>query len=243
MASGQQVPPVGFTTIQGHVALPAGITLPTDAFIDHTWPVEQHNRVPQGYGFLPSHAQRAIQASPYEISIMAGMACTPAAQPGDLRAVGFALTYAPAFEAPPARIELKVRRGSLGSDARFKAVFAEVMGAGIAWLAVHRLHDVVFAGDVMPLINSGDLAYVQQRAGRGARRRCDYVGLTSNPAEVVLFEAKGVVGAYGSLRGKVTDGLEQVDNVDPVSWPLRASEGRLVIGTHFGVLQPPGGGP
>lgn len=169
----------------------------------------------------------SLKVSLHRILIEAGIAMTPATSSWDPRAWYALYRYGSDFAGTaPA---LRLYAGAIDRDPRMSAVASEEVGAGITCYLLREHLEVDHIADAYACIQNGELTYV----GSASEKRPDYFCEDRN-RETVLAESKGATGTRCNIAGRIDpEGWAQVGNVAPTNLSLRASCGRVVIGTHF----------
>jgi hypothetical protein len=168
-----------------------------------------------------------LNASLHRILIEAGIALTPATSVLDPRSWFALYRYGADFAGTAPQLHLYP--GAAQKDPRHTGVCAEEVSTGITCFVLHEHLALEHIADVFPLIRNGNISYVNAQLGK----RPDYFCL-DNANEAVLAESKGAVGTKSSIKGRIyPEGWDQVQNVQPVNHQLRASCGRVVLGTNI----------
>ncbi|GMW03138.1 MAG: hypothetical protein AMXMBFR84_42730 [Candidatus Hydrogenedentota bacterium] len=124
---------------------------------------------------------------------------------------------------------LRFYEGVLEKDPRLTAVASEEVATGITCYILREHFGLDHIADAYACIQRGELVYVNPPL----QGRPDYFCEDSR-GETVLAESKGSTGTNSSITQRIDpEGLAQVQNVRPVSKPLRGTCSRVVIGTHF----------
>lgn len=129
---------------------------------------------------------------------------------------------------------LRFYSGVRQKDPRINACASEEIATGITSYLLREHFGLDHIADAYACIQCGELDYVDP----SSESRPDYFCQDGN-GETVLAESKGSTGLRSTLQRTVRGkGWAQVQNVYPVKLPLRASCGRVAVGTHIGIDDP-----
>lgn len=177
--------------------------------------------------FHPLPADGTMQVSLHRLLIETGIALTPATSAWDPRSWYALYRYGLDFAGTtPA---LRFYSGVKDKDPRLVAVASEELATGITCYLLREHFGLDHIADAYTCLHRRELEYVNT----GSKVRPDYF-CEDGAGSTVLAESKGATGTRSAITGRIDpEGWEQVQNVRPVNKPLRASCGRVVIGTHF----------
>lgn len=173
---------------------------------------------------------KKLKVSLHRLLIETGIALTPATSSWDPRS-WYAL-YRHGLDFDGTAPKLRFYSGVLEKDPRLTAVASEEISTGITCYLLREHFALDHIADAYACLQRGELEYVDPVS----RNRPDYFCEDSN-GETVLAESKGATGTRSAIEQRIDpEGLQQVVNVRPVNKTLRATCGRVVIGTHFCAL-------
>jgi hypothetical protein len=168
-----------------------------------------------------------IRVSLHRILVETGIAVTLARSAYDPRAWFALYRYGGDFAGTSP--SLRFYSGVSAKDPSLLRAASEEVATGITCYVLREHFGVDHIADVLAVLESGDLEYVS----RTPAIRPDYFCLDSR-GEVVIAESKGATGTRSSITPRIVpEGWDQVQNVRPVNHSLRATCGRVVIGTNF----------
>lgn len=176
---------------------------------------------------VPFNSNGKINVNLHRLLIEAGIALTQANSVYDPR-MQFALyRYSGDFTGTAPR--LRFYSGAANKDPRLIAVASEEISIGISCYILREHFNLVHITDAYAAIDAGELEYVNANSNLRPDYFCqDLIG------DVVIAESKGATGTRSKITTRIDpEGWDQVQNVRPTNHRLRASCGRIVIGTHF----------
>lgn len=196
--------------------------IPTDV---RTWKVEIDP--PNATLIRPLPTSGKLDVSLHRILIEAGIALSPATSSWDPRSWFALYRYGADFAGTTPH--LRFHTSVTSKDPRLTAVASEEVATGITCYMLREHCGLPHIADVYACIQRGELQYVDATL----RSRPDYF-CEDLAGETVIAESKGATGTRNTITSrKLQEGWNQVQNVAPVNKTLRASCGRLVVGTHF----------
>lgn len=175
---------------------------------------------------VPLPTDGKLKVSLHRLLIETGIALTPATSSWDPRS-WFAL-YRYGLDFAGTSPKLRFYSGVRDKDPRLTAVASEEISTGITCYLLREYFALDHIADAYPCLQRGELEYIDPVL----RNRPDYFCEDRN-GETVLAESKGATGTRCAIQHRIDpEGLQQVENVRPVNKALRATCGRVVIGTH-----------
>jgi hypothetical protein len=217
----------------------------------HSWPHwrVRHNLAPFWLPFAPSPADirewnveiappaialanplppnGTLRVSLHRLLIEAGIALTLATSSWDPRSWFALYRYAADFAGTTPN--LRFYSGVSEKDPRLTAVASEEIATGVTCYVLREHFQLTHIADAYACIQRGELTYVDPNS----ESRPDYF-CQDGSLQAVIAESKGASGTRSKVSGRIDpEGWAQVENVAPVNLQLRASCGRVVIGTHL----------
>jgi len=189
---------------------------------------------------IPAHAGLSLPpqatATLARILLETGLALTPARSIWNPAAWFAVLRYADSFATQQRRLRLVP--GADRWEARLLTILAEEVSVGMGMVVARDHLGVRHAADVLPLIEAGEVGYRAPPVDpKHPEVRPDYLCLDDHE-EALFVEMKGSVGTRSAISRGLSDGKDQVTNVEMLRHRPRRRAGvvvadRLVIASHL----------
>ena len=172
-----------------------------------------------------------LRASLHRILLETGIAMSRATVSSDPQAWFALFRYGQMF--CHKSVGLEFRSDFLDLDFHLRGLAADELSNGIAYFILREHYGLHHISDVAPLIAKTNLnPQLRYVPGSQSEIKPDLF-CEDATGHTVIAEVKGTATPYGKL--KIKKGLEQVQNIEPITKPLRGNCGRIVFGTHFKV--------
>ncbi len=192
---------------------------------------------PPGISFHPGGSEN-IKIS--DIFYCAGLLTSPNSNYSFPNAWGFFLENYNAFSIRNNTVRIIDQYKSI--DSRIRTIFIERLAIGYAGYLLWKSYGVIHIADAgqfinrtisnqAPIYNSISLRSLGLYGSNGGLKP-DFFCVASS-GECVIAEAKGSIGAPGTLSYAKTKGKNQVKNVNPIGITVRGNAGRLVFATNL----------
>jgi len=193
-------------------------------------------KIPKG---ALSIGAKSVDVSALELLLCCGLLSGPATSFADRRIWSFYIEHVGSLCHAPSSLTLRMSDDTRNWDSHQKRGFSDRLGMGVAGWALWQHYGVEHIADAEPFISRA-LASMKGTKFHGAwlkrmskdRLKPDFFCLDSS-GEAVVAEAKGRIGAAGTVANAIVHGKKQVAAVTPQGVTLRAHGGRLVLGTNL----------